>query len=385
MKITDVESAWISMPLPVPRGLSGGPIRSSTDAVCRIRTDECIHGIGESRGGPLDQICQVIDTALKPILLNQNPLETEYLWQEMYRNLLGEGVKKPKDWSRRTILGAIAAVDLALWDIKARSANLSICQLLGGHPHPMPAYLSEGFYIEGQTLDGMVREAGEAMEAGGFKALKIRIGRGEPKDSEARVKAIRDGLGDEIDLMADVNQAWDVEKSIETCKRLEDYNLFWLEEPIPVRRTSEYDPDRACGEIARTTSIPIASGENHIDLAECRSLVEHGGIRYMQFDAIKNGGVTEFLKVAAFCHAYDIPMAPHHVAHFHVQLAASVPNGFILEAFDNAKQHIAWPDLFPGFPEVENGHIPVPDKPGWGMEINDELIEKNGVKVHWKG
>ena len=118
---------------------------------------------------------------------------------------------------------------------------------------------------------------------------------------------------------------------------------------------------------------------------ECHSLVEHGGIQYMQFDAIKNGGVTEFLKVASVCQAYGIPMAPHHVAHFHVQLAAAVPNGLILEAFDNTKQHVAWPDLFPGFPEVKDGHISVPDKPGWGMEINDELIESHGVKVNWTG
>ena len=174
MKIIDVETAWISMLLPTPRGLSGGPIRSSTDAVCRIRTDEGIHGIGESRGGPLDQICEVIDTALKPLLLNQNPVETEYLWQKMYQSLLlngtetvhyGKGVEKTKDWARRTILGAIAAVDLALWDIKGKLANLSICQLLGGHPLPVPAYLSEGFYIEGQTLDEMVQEVAEAMFA----------------------------------------------------------------------------------------------------------------------------------------------------------------------------------------------------------------------------
>lgn len=384
MKISNVETAWISMPLPTPRGLSGGPIRSSTDAVCRVTTDDGISGIGESRGGPLDQICEVIDTALKPLLLNQNPVETEYLWQKMYQSLFDEGVRKPKDWVRRTILGAIAAVDLALWDIKGKMTNLSICQLLGGHPAGVPAYLSEGFYIEGQTLDEMVQEAAEATEIGGFTALKIRIGRGQPENSEARVKAIRDGLGDEIDLMADVNQAWDVKTAIETCKRLEDYNLFWIEEPISVRRTPEYNPDKACGEIARATNIPIASGENHIDLTECRSLVEYGGISYMQFDCIKNGGVTEFLKVAAFCQPHGIPMAPHHVPHFHVQLAAAAPNGLIVETFDNAKQHVAWPDLFPGFPEVENGHVPVPDKPGWGMELNDELIEKHGVKVHWK-
>lgn len=385
MKIINVETAWISMPLPVPRGLSGGPIRSSTDAVCRITTDEGISGIGESRGGLLDQICEVIDTAFKPMLLDENPVETEYLWQMMYQSLLGEDAKKPKGWTPRTILAAIAAVDLALWDIKAKTAGISICQLLGGHPRPIAAYISEGFYIEGQTLDEMVDEAGAAMEAGGFKALKIRIGRGEPEDSEVRIKAIRDGLGDEINLMADVNQAWDVEGTIAACERLEDYNLSWLEEPIPISRTQEHNPDLLYGQIVDATNVPIASGENHIDLMECHSLAEYGGIHYMQFDAIKNGGVTEFMKVASLCQAYGIPLAPHHVPHFHVQLVAAAPNGLILEAFDNAKQHVAWPDLFPGFPEVKDGYINIPDKPGWGMEINDELIERHGVKVNWTG
>ncbi len=153
--------------MPVPRGLSGGPITSSTDAVCRITTDDGLHGIGESRGGPLDQICEIIDTVFKPMLRDENPIETEYLWQRMYQSLLISGAGKPKNWSRRTVLAAMAAVDIALWDTKAKSVNLSVCQLLGGHPRPMPAYLSEGFYIEGQTLDEMVQEAAEAMEAGG--------------------------------------------------------------------------------------------------------------------------------------------------------------------------------------------------------------------------
>ena len=149
MKITNVETAWISMPLPIPRGLSGGPIRSSTDAVCRITTDDGIRGIGESRGGPLDQICEIIDTTLNPLLLNENPVETEHLWQTMYESLLGENAQRPRDRERRTVLAAIAAVDLALWDIKGKMTGMSICELLGGHPRPMPAYLSEGFYIEG--------------------------------------------------------------------------------------------------------------------------------------------------------------------------------------------------------------------------------------------
>lgn len=383
MRIAEVECAWVSIPLPVPRGLSGGPITSSTDAVCRITTADGLMGIGESRGGPLAEVCEIIDSVFRDLLIGEHAAETEYHWSRMERSLLGPDAPTTR-WSRRTVLAAIAAVDLALWDIKAKAADLSICRLLGGRPRPIPAYLSEGFYIENQSLEAMVAEAEESMGQGGYNALKIRIGRGSPQDSEARVRAFRREFGSSITLMADVNQAWDVPTAIETCKRLEPYELYWLEEPVPVRRTDEYDPDTACGEIAHATTIPIASGENHIDLAECRSLVENGGIRFMQFDAIKNGGVTEFLKVASFCHAHGIPFAPHHVPHFHVQLVAAIPNGLVVETFPNDKQHVAWPHLFPGYPEVKGGHMDVPDRPGWGMEIDDAFVERHGVQVRWR-
>ncbi len=103
----------------------------------------------------------------------------------------------------------------------------------------------------------------------------------------------------------------------------------------------------------------------------------------MQFDCLKNGGVTEFLKVAALSQAHGVLLAPHHVPHFQVQLTAAMPNGYIVEVFDNAHQHVAWPDLFPGYPEVRDGKMWVPDRPGWGMEISDDFVERHGVKVHW--
>ena len=137
------------------------------------------------------------------------------------------------------------------------------------------------------------------------------------------------------------------------------------------------------GQIAALTKIPLALGENHETLAQCRSAVENAPVRYLQFDAIKNGGVTEFLRVAAFCLAHGVPMAPHHVAHFHVQLAAAVPNGLMVEAFVNARQHVAWPDLFPGYPQIHQGHMILPDGPGWGLTVNDDLIHRHGTEVCW--
>ncbi len=383
MIITRVETAWIEMPLPGPRGLSSGPITHSTDAVCRVTTSDGLRGIGEARGGPLTDICEVIDAFFKPKLLGQHAAETERLWELMHQTLLGPDAPAHR-WAQRTVLSAVAAVDMALWDIKARAAGLPLCQLLGGQPRDIAAYWSDGFITEGQPLDALAEECAAGLSAGGFRSLKMRIGR-DPDEDVARVRAVRRAIGPDIQLMADINQAWTPAQAQATLPRLEEFDLYWFEEPAPVKRPSDdfAAPDRLAGEIARATSIPLASGENHISLAECRSLIEHAPLRYMQFDAIKNGGVTEFLRVAALCRAHGIPLAPHHVPHFHVHLVTALSNGLILEVFDNARQHVAWPDLFPGYPQVRNGTMRVPDGPGWGMSINDELIERHGVKVCW--
>jgi L-alanine-DL-glutamate epimerase-like enolase superfamily enzyme len=383
MHVARIETAWIEMPLPMPRGLSIGPITHSIDAVCRITTSSGVQGIGESRGGPLAETCEIIDAVFKPKLLGRHAAETEHLWQLMHETLLGPEAPTHR-WARRTVLGAIAAVDMALWDIKAKAAGLPLCQLLGGQPREVPAYYSDGFYTEGQSLDALAPECAEGLEAGGFRSLKMRIGR-DPDDDVARVRAVRRAIGPDTDLMVDINQAWDRAQAEATLPRLEEFGLYWLEEPTPVSRPADdyAAPDRLVGEIARGTSIPLASGENHISLAECRSLIENAPLRFMQFDAIKNGGVTEFLRVASLCRAYDVLLAPHHVPHFHVQLVAALSNALILEVFDNTKQHVAWPELFPGYPEVRNGAMRVPDRPGWGMSINDDLIEAHGVKVCW--
>ncbi len=383
MIIDRIEIAWIRMPLPEGRGLSGGPITHSSDAVCRITTAGGLQGIGEARGGPLDEVCAVIDTALRPVLMGRHAAETTDLWHAMHDALLGRDAPEHA-WAPRTALAAIAAVDLALWDIKARAAGLSVCRLLGGRPQPMPAYLSEGFYIEGQSLEEMAADCVAGLEAGGYRALKIRIGR-DPDDDVARVRAVRQAVGNEVALMVDVNQAWDLERAAATLPRLEGFGLFWLEEPCPLTRPAGdfTAPERLAARIAELTAIPLASGENHTTLAECRSLVQNAPLRYMQFDAVKNGGVTEFLRVAALCLAHGIPMAPHHVPHFHVQLAVAAPNGMLVETFPNERQHVAWPDLFPGFPGVQDGMMACPDGPGWGMTVNDDLIDRHGVKVNW--
>ncbi len=174
------------------------------------------------------------------------------------------------------MLGAMAAVDLALWEVKAKAANMSICRLLGGVPHPLPAYCSSGFFIEGQSLKAMADEALEELQARGFRATKIRVGRGEPEDSAARVRAVREAVGQDVKIMVDANQAWTTDQAVAHAKAMEPYDLTWLEEPLPSpgrphRDTKERrDWDAETGELGARTTNPIASGENHVTLEECR-------------------------------------------------------------------------------------------------------------------
>jgi L-talarate/galactarate dehydratase len=230
----------------------------------------------------------------------------------------------------------------------------------------------------------------EEVRERGFSATKVRVGRGGPDVSAARVRAVREALGPGVPIMVDANQAWTTEEAIEHAKAMEPYDLTWLEEPLPSpgrphRRTKEVrDWDAETGRLAEATPIPIASGENHVTLAETRDLVDKGRVRYVQFDCIKNGGVTEFAKVAAYCEAKGIALAPHHVPHFHVQIAAAYPQTEWIEVFDNAKQHVAWLDLFNGYPETREGHIEVLDRPGWGFELNEPFLRERGTLVHWR-
>ena len=391
LKITDVEVAWIQLPLPVGRGLSGGPITSSTDLVCRVTTADGIRGIGEARGAPLPLMAEVLSEGITPLVLGEDAAGTQYLRTKIERALLGEdGRSRRTAWSRNAILGAIAALDLALWEVKAKAANLSICRLLGGAPHPVPAYCSAGFFVEGQSLNAMAAETLDEVRARGFRATKIRVGRGAPDESAARVRVVREAVGPDVRIMVDANQAWTTDEAIAHARAMEPYGVSWLEEPLPspgrAHRTTKdvRDWDAETGTVGAATSIPIASGENHVTLEECRSLIDEGHVAYIQFDCIKNGGLTEFQKVAAYAEAKGVALAPHHVPHFHVQIAAAYPHTAWVEAFDNAKQHVAWLDLFPGYPEVRDGHMECHDRPGWGFELNEEFLRAKGTLVRWR-
>lgn len=387
VRITDIETAWVKVKCQPPQGLANWTITHSTDALCRITTDKGLQGIGEARGG-IENICKVINYNLRPLLEGENPLYIQDLWTKMYNATLGDNGNYYSKAKKRDVKAAIAAVDLALWDIKSKYAKLSVCELLGGRPAPVPAYLAKGNYVEGRTAEEMAAELFKKLQEGNYNYVKIRIGRKGAKEAEERAKAVREKLGTKIKIMVDVNQGWDIEEAIQGTKAIEPYGIYWLEEPLkPPINNDEINYkkwDNQLAKLKEKISIPIATGENHTDLQEIKGLIDTASPKYIQYDAVKNGGVTEFLKVAALCEANGLYLAPHHVPHFHSQLAAAVPQVHIVECYDNKYQHPAWPDMFIGFPQIKNGKIQLSSKPGWGMEINDDFIYQYGELINWK-
>ena len=387
MKIVKVETAWIAMPMSPPQGLSIMDMKESTDAVVRITTDEGLRGIGEARGAPLTEICKIIAEEYTPLLLGEDPRATQFLWDKMYNHKLAH--MSPPWAPMRPYQAAQAAVDLALWDIKAKAANQSVCELIGGKPHPVPAYLAKGFYVKDQSLDEMCAEFVEELELGGYKHLKMRGGRYGKDETVQRVKAMREAVGPDIKIALDINCGFDSETTIAVAKEIEQYDIMWIEEPIGRapqgvdKARPDYDHDLVLGEIASQTSIPLSSGENHFTLRDCESLITKGGIKFMQFDMVKNGGLTEYLKISALCEARGIFMAPHHVPHFHLMPVAAQSHAIIVECYDNKRQNPSWPYLFDGYPEVKDGYMQFPEGHGWGMEINDAFLKKHGTPVSW--
>ena len=388
MKIEKVETAWLSIESPEPQGLSGGYMTHSSDAVCRITTKDGIQGVGDGRGAPLPEICSIIHELFTPLLVNENPIHIQHLWNRLYRSTLDGNGKIRKGLRSASVRGALCAVDLALWDIKGKAAGMSVCELLGGEPHPVLAYIQKGFYVKGQSLPQMADEAIEVLEAGGYKHLKMRVGKNGVAEAVERVEVMRRILGDDIGLMVDVNQAWELPEAIEGARALEPFHPTWLEEPIPQKpRTlpkEGYDWNVELGKLGEKTTIPLAAGENHEGLYEFNELITKGKPKYMQLDVAKHsGGVSEWNKVVGICEANNILMAPHLMPQFNVHLVAAAPNGYIIECGDDKRQHPSWPDLFPGWPRVHNGYMECPTGPGWGLTVNDEMVEKLGTLIRW--
>ena len=281
--------------------------------VVEIFTDDGLVGIGNAALAPL-VTKQTIDLYLKPLLINQDPWDTEFLWQHMYRKTMAFG--------RKGIgMAAISAVDIALWDILGKSAKQPVYRLLGGRTKfRIPVYASRLYSIE---LDKLAAEAKRYKDEG-YRATKLRFGWG-PADGASGmqrnldlVRTVREAVGDEIDVMADAYMGWTLDYAKRMLPLLEPFHLRWLEEPVIPDDVQGYAELRSYGR------IPIAGGEHEFTLYGFRDLLEAHAVDYIQFDTNRVGGISQARKIAALAEAYSIPVIPHagQMHNYHVVMAS---------------------------------------------------------------
>lgn len=367
MKITGVRSAVVSVPLREPTAFAHTVVTAREYVIAWVETDEGIGGTGFTVGGRYPGDAELVHTAiqrsLKPLLLGENPYLVEQLWDRMFRTTLLTG-------RRGALIRAISALDIALWDLIARAAGRPLYQLLGGFRDEVPAYASGGYYREGKGLDGLAREMGRYVELG-FTAIKMKIGRLDPRDDAERVRVARETIGPKVRLAVDANNAWpDAATAIRAARMLEPYDIWWLEEPVM--------PDNlpASAEIAAALDVPVATGEIEATRWGFRDLMAQRAADILQPDATVVGGISEWMKIAHMAAGWDLPIAPHWVANIHVHLVAAIPNGLTVEYFLPEQDVLNFERLVREPLQVKDGMIRVPQRPGHGIEFDEEAVER---------
>ena len=292
-----------------------------------------------------------IHEVMKPLLLGQ-PCDPEALWDRMWETMFIHG---------RMGLSVMAssALDIALWDAVGRQQGIPLWQLWGGSDNAQPTYGSGCF--RGLGHDGMIEKA-QRFVSQGFTSIKMQVAHVFTLDEdEANVRDMRAALGPDVGMMVDVNQGWDSETAIKGGKRLDPYDLTWLEEPVMADDIDGYLA------IAEAIETPVVGGENHWLTYDTIGLMRSGKIPTLQPD-IMRGGYTGLRRQATDAAKHGVKIAPHMFPELSCQITAAIPNASWLEAM-GWHDHL-WVESIP----VTNGHMAPPNRPGHGMDFQPELL-----------
>ena len=325
-----------------------------------LHTDEGITGIGVTFfGGPLTPALKEAVDALCQLVIGEDPMLVESIVGKLRRAAGGAG-------PGGIFTLALSPIDMALWDIKGKALGQSVCSLLGGYRDRAPTYAS-GALMRPMNLEYLA-EAGPRLVEMGFRQMKTQMGAEPTVQREIdRMRVLRDAIGEDIDLMCDINQLWNVNQAIEVGRRVEEYHLFWLEDVVA------HDDYPGLARVADALTTPIAAGEYVYGITPFRHMLEARSIDIVMIDLLRVGGITQWRKVAGMAEAFDLPVVSHLIPEIHVQLVAAVPNGLTVE-------YMPWSlRLFEDTPAIVDGQMVVPDRPGLGLSFSEDAIKRYEV------
>jgi L-alanine-DL-glutamate epimerase-like enolase superfamily enzyme len=366
MKITKLEP--IILHAPVTRG----GIADSTHRITHwgapgvaIHTDTGMIGYGFSGTHahlPTDRlIVDCIIDSYGPLLLGEDPREVRALWEKLHK-------QSEIYWVGRAGIThlALGAIDIALWDLKAKDAGLPLWKLLGGSAaKKVEAYHTDGGWLN-WPLETLVSDCRRLVEKEGYRAVKLKVGGPNPLEDLRRVEAVRQALGPDVRIMTDANGRWTLPQAIQTAGRLVDFDIAWIEEPI------YFDDVEGHRRLAETITTPIALGEQLYMASQFRDFIQAGAVHYVQPDVVRLAGVTEFWQVAELARCYSLPVVPHvgDMCQVHQHLCFAHPACSLLE-------YIPWLRDWMEVPvKIENGYYIAPEEPGAGMTPSRKALSE---------
>ena len=363
MIIKTIESYLLELPLarPIVAAITSGDRGAACNTilmpVVRIATDDGLIGEGFAWaiGAGGKTLLTAIREDLGPILIGENPLDNERLWETLYWKTQAVG-------RVGVIPQAISALDLALWDIKGKVCGQPVFKLLGGMRDSAPVYGSDGGWLNMSVSE--ILSASEVYLNQGMRGIKIKVGHEDPGIDLQRIDEIRRALGDDVWIAVDANQKWDFATALKMGREFEQLGCAWYEEPMTCEDVHGH------ARLAEKLDIPIALGETLGSLHEINAYLRADAVDIVQPDITRVGGLTPFLKIASICHAAHRPVEPHLMMEASVHLACGLPAVVGLEYMPWLTRAFAEP------PVVENGHLSAPTTPGLGLNITPETIEQ---------
>lgn len=358
--ITKVEICMVDLVPPVKRTDAIQSFVSQETPIVTITDSDGATGTGYSytigTGGPA--IISLLEKTLAPELIGRNAECIEEIW----RDLLFK--------THATAVGAItslalAAIDIALWDLRCRKAGLPLYRMAGGAKDSVPLYTTEGGWLHIST-DELVSDA-LAMQAKGFSGAKIKIGSPHISTDRARLAAVRDAVGPGFDIMVDANQSFSRSEAFKRARMLEDFDIAWFEEPVPA------DDIGTHADLSRKTSVPIAVGESMYSLSQFKDYLVQDACSIVQVDVARVGGITPWLKTAHMSEAFNVSVCPHFLMELHVSLVCAVPNAPMLEYIPQLDT------ITKSRMTIKNGRAYPPESAGIGIDWDWDAIAKNTV------